>query len=214
MATHSSIFAWRIPWTEEPHGLQSMGLQRVRHNWANNAFTLCSHTILAIKNLACFLLIQIKSKHHKRKTKGKSPGFEVGWVGEVTKVGYYMWMIRLGNGKLIPGKDQVSEGKSYEEQKEIKLHFRYLELESRCGLRMIWTNCIRNPSFRFAYLFFVYFNLWEELLHAAVDAAACMLWITFFSLWPETKVCSLAYRSENFCNYYAIQAGWHAPLCG
>ena len=29
MATHSSILAWRIPWTEEPGGLQSMGLQRV-----------------------------------------------------------------------------------------------------------------------------------------------------------------------------------------
>ena len=29
MATHSSIFAWRIPWTEEPSGLQSMMLQRV-----------------------------------------------------------------------------------------------------------------------------------------------------------------------------------------
>ena len=31
MATHSSIFAWRIPWTEEPGGLQSMGLQRLEH---------------------------------------------------------------------------------------------------------------------------------------------------------------------------------------
>ena len=30
-ATHSSILAWRIPWTEEPGGLQSMGLQGVRH---------------------------------------------------------------------------------------------------------------------------------------------------------------------------------------
>ena len=30
--THSSILAWRIPWTEEPSGLQSIGLQRVRHN--------------------------------------------------------------------------------------------------------------------------------------------------------------------------------------
>ena len=29
MATHSSILAWRIPWTEEPGGLESMGLQRV-----------------------------------------------------------------------------------------------------------------------------------------------------------------------------------------
>ena len=31
MATHSSILAWRISWTEEPGGLQSRGLQRVRH---------------------------------------------------------------------------------------------------------------------------------------------------------------------------------------
>ena len=32
MATHSSILAWRIPWTEEPGSLQSMGSQRVGHN--------------------------------------------------------------------------------------------------------------------------------------------------------------------------------------
>jgi len=32
MATHSSILAWKIPWTEEPEGLLSMGLQRVRHD--------------------------------------------------------------------------------------------------------------------------------------------------------------------------------------
>ena len=32
MATHSSILAWRIPWTEEPDGIQSKGLQRVRLN--------------------------------------------------------------------------------------------------------------------------------------------------------------------------------------
>ena len=32
IATHSSILAWRIPWTEESGGLQSMGLQNVRHD--------------------------------------------------------------------------------------------------------------------------------------------------------------------------------------
>ena len=36
MATHSSIHAWKIPWTEEPGGLQSMGSQRVGHNWATS----------------------------------------------------------------------------------------------------------------------------------------------------------------------------------
>ena len=40
MATHSSIFAWRIPWAEEPGGLQSMGLQRVGLNWATNTHTI------------------------------------------------------------------------------------------------------------------------------------------------------------------------------
>ena len=33
MATHSNILAWRIPWTEEPNRLQSMGLQKVEHSW-------------------------------------------------------------------------------------------------------------------------------------------------------------------------------------
>ena len=36
MATHSSILAWKIPWTEESGELQSMGSQRVGHNWTHN----------------------------------------------------------------------------------------------------------------------------------------------------------------------------------
>ena len=36
MAIHSNTLAWRIPWTEEPGGLQSMGSQRVGHDWATN----------------------------------------------------------------------------------------------------------------------------------------------------------------------------------
>ena len=47
MATHSSILVWKIPWTEEPGRLQSMGLQRVRHNRATNTYLQ--------KNLAIFL---------------------------------------------------------------------------------------------------------------------------------------------------------------
>ena len=43
MATHSSILAWRIPWTEEPGGLQSTRSQRVRHDWA---YTLCYATFI------------------------------------------------------------------------------------------------------------------------------------------------------------------------
>ena len=48
MATHSSIPAWRISWTEEPDGLQYMGSQRVKHEWVTN--TLLS-TLKKIKSL-------------------------------------------------------------------------------------------------------------------------------------------------------------------
>ena len=47
MATHSSVLAWRIPWTEEPGGLQSMGLQRVRHSWEH------THSSQSIAGSAC-----------------------------------------------------------------------------------------------------------------------------------------------------------------
>ena len=47
MAIHSSILAWIIPWTEEPGGLQSMGSQRVWHNWSNLA---CMHNHPSVQN--------------------------------------------------------------------------------------------------------------------------------------------------------------------
>ena len=47
MATHSSMLAWRIPWTEEPGGLQSMRSQRVRHDWSTNTHT---HTVTMFWN--------------------------------------------------------------------------------------------------------------------------------------------------------------------
>ena len=40
MATQSSILAWRIPWTEEPGGLQSTGSQRIGHDWATSLTSL------------------------------------------------------------------------------------------------------------------------------------------------------------------------------
>ena len=40
MVNHSSILAWKIPWTEEPGRLQSIGSQRVRHDLATNTLTL------------------------------------------------------------------------------------------------------------------------------------------------------------------------------
>ena len=57
-STHSSTLAWRIPWTEEPGRLQSMGLQRVGHDWATNtgpSLSTFQSTILYLSFLAYFL---------------------------------------------------------------------------------------------------------------------------------------------------------------
>ena len=54
MATHSSTLAWRIPWTEEPRGLQSRGLQRVRHNWATNTSGSVEYALMCFKPWCMF----------------------------------------------------------------------------------------------------------------------------------------------------------------
>ena len=67
MATHSSTLAWRIPWMEEPGGLQSTGQQRVGHDWATSLLlSLSSHWVLGVShsaNISCVLTI-----HHWRES--------------------------------------------------------------------------------------------------------------------------------------------------
>ena len=57
MATHSSILAWRIPWKEEPGGLQSMGLQRVLHDLATEH--TCTQRKEKVKNCTLLQLLSI-----------------------------------------------------------------------------------------------------------------------------------------------------------
>ena len=57
MATHSSILAWRIPWTEEHGGLQFMGSQRVEHNWVTNTLTFSSLLAQVVIVLAAAVVV-------------------------------------------------------------------------------------------------------------------------------------------------------------
>ena len=73
MATHSSILAWRIPWTEEPGGLQSIGLQRIGQDWSDLA---CMH----IDSTQVFSLRKMKNQGtseitNRRKLMNVSSGF-------------------------------------------------------------------------------------------------------------------------------------------
>ena len=56
MATHSSTLAWRFPWTEEPGGIQSIELYRLRHDWSNLA---CMHTEQEILHFKGFVYLPL-----------------------------------------------------------------------------------------------------------------------------------------------------------
>ena len=53
--THSSILAWRIPWTEQPDGLQSIGLHRIGHGGSDLAQMHSEIYIYNLKNFKCVL---------------------------------------------------------------------------------------------------------------------------------------------------------------
>ena len=78
MAPHSSTLAWKIPWTEEPGRLQSMGSQRVRHNWATS--------------LSLFTFVHWRRKWQP--TPVFLPGESQGWE---SLVGCCLWDGRVGH---------------------------------------------------------------------------------------------------------------------
>ena len=74
METHSSILAWRIPWTEEPGGLQPIESQRVRHDWSDLA-----HTPFII-TYRCLLMNNVRSWSVEQRLTSWGPSFGRGSV--------------------------------------------------------------------------------------------------------------------------------------
>ena len=88
MATHSSILAWKIPWTEEPGGLQSTGSQRLGHDWVTSLSLsiIGSHyyQIIFTKCLLSaryFLICYLIKRHNnlERQTNSKAKKVNTGW---------------------------------------------------------------------------------------------------------------------------------------
>ena len=67
MATHSSTLAWKIPWTEKPGRLQSMGSQRVRHDWATSLYLLFEENIIKITVTFKWFLKETHSFRNQKK---------------------------------------------------------------------------------------------------------------------------------------------------
>ena len=64
MATHSSILAWEVSWTEEPGGLQSMGLQRVGRDWATEHTLTFKNREISQKNRDSWIFLKIKQNRN------------------------------------------------------------------------------------------------------------------------------------------------------
>ena len=64
METHSRILAWEIPWIEEPNGLQSIGLQRVGHNWATEHEYMFLSKHLGVEWLSLIIGVHISFKEN------------------------------------------------------------------------------------------------------------------------------------------------------
>ena len=87
MATHSSILAWRIPWTEEPAGLKSMRSQRVRHDWATRHNTASD---ASSKESACQILYTGDAEDMGLiPGSGRSPGIGTGNSLQYSCLEYY-----------------------------------------------------------------------------------------------------------------------------
>ena len=76
MATHSNILGWKIPWTEEPGGLKSLGLQRVGHNVVTKttSYTVGLCCLFYLYKVKCTFSINPSNEH---------PGlisFRMGWL--------------------------------------------------------------------------------------------------------------------------------------
>ena len=78
MATHSSILAWRIPWTEEPGALQSVGSQRVGHEWATttNMNISCYSFCSSILDMGFLVAQMVKNRTAMQETWVRSLGWE------------------------------------------------------------------------------------------------------------------------------------------
>ena len=102
-ATHSSILAWRIPWTEEPGGLQSMQLQRVGHDWLIDWKRVPGRRNCKCKGPGAEMTLAC-TKHSKASVNGSAVETELGEViwGQVLQEWFQslVWVWREARGAL------------------------------------------------------------------------------------------------------------------
>ena len=99
MATHSSTFAWEVPWTEEPGGLQSTGSQRVRHDLATKLQKLLQSVVCQFQLWASLVAQTVKNPPGLWETWVQSLGWEdLLEEGMATLSSILAWRIPMDRG--------------------------------------------------------------------------------------------------------------------
>ena len=108
MASHSSILAWRILWTEEPGRLQFMGLPRVRHDWSNLACT-CGSESTESYPLDCqgSPFSSLSSSHSRHEPLPLRPGSKINVVLNHWTLAYCYWAIGHWNALRLSVEDNM-----------------------------------------------------------------------------------------------------------
>ena len=141
MATHSSILAWRIPWTEEPGGLQSTGSQRVRYYWSDLASTHTDSNRHLNANFCCSL------NHNSQK--GEITQVSIEWMDKKYVVSHLMecYSVIEGNEILIPWTLKACKMKYARHRRtntvwlrssEVPRIVKFVETESRGDVTLAW----------------------------------------------------------------------------
>ena len=79
MATHSSVLAWKIPWTEEPGGIQSTGSQRDKYNWTTKPFTVTLSMLWELYDLYIEMLRVDMAENNYLSIKRNGLGWSSSW---------------------------------------------------------------------------------------------------------------------------------------
>ena len=147
MATQSCILAWRVPWKEEPGSLQSMGSQRVRHDWATNTFKVSLFCIRITDSLFCTVETNniVKQLYSNKKIKewkwegscnGSKARKDVGWRRGLQ--GTWGKERRKSRAKDRRDKDEKEEARGSRRQSDIAVLTGWVSFQ----ILSKWKNCL------------------------------------------------------------------------
>ena len=188
MAPHSSTLAWKIPWTEEPGGLQSMGSWRVGHDWATS--------------LSLFTFMHWRRKWQP--TPVFLPGESQGWG---SLLGCRLW------GRTESDMTEATQQQQQQQQQDINKYMLWIySCRDKCYFIENWFESSYSSLLAlFIELFFqnifknkIYFKVKTLNIEYKMEIITVIKWTAVFSVLLNMTIITFSHSRSNFvlvCNY-------------